>query len=58
MNEADFQQPNWQEELFGKNYGKLLEIKEKWDPNQLFYVLHNVGSEVWTVAENGRMCRT
>lgn len=58
MNEADFKQPNWQEELFGSNYGQLLEIKKKWDPDHLLYALHTVGSDAWSVAEDGRMCRT
>ncbi|KAJ4130590.1 hypothetical protein NW754_009643 [Fusarium falciforme] len=57
MNEADFRQPNWQKTFFGANYAKLLSIKRKWDPTSLFYVLKGVGSEAWTVAENGRMCR-
>ncbi|KAH7120704.1 FAD binding domain-containing protein [Dactylonectria macrodidyma] len=57
MNEADFRQPNWQKTFFGDNYAKLLTIKRKYDPGNLFYVLKGVGSEAWSVAENGRMCR-
>ncbi len=56
MNEADFQQPNWQQTFFGSNYPTLLSIKKKYDPNSLFYGLRLVGSEAWTVANNGRMC--
>jgi hypothetical protein len=58
MNEADWRQPNWQEDFFGVNYDQLLCIKNDWDPNNLFYAVTTVGSEAWTVAENGRMCRT
>jgi hypothetical protein len=58
INEADFRQPNWQDDFFGVNYEKLLAIKNKWDPHHLFYATKAVGSEVWTVAEDGRMCRT
>ncbi|KAH8654952.1 putative isoamyl alcohol oxidase [Tricladium varicosporioides] len=58
LNEADFRQPNWQETFFGANYAQLLRIKNTWDPNHLFYAIKAVGSEAWTVAENGRMCRT
>jgi hypothetical protein len=58
MNEADFRQPNWQEDFFGENYDKLQSIKEKWDPSHLFYALTAVGSNRWTVAADGRMCRT
>lgn len=57
MNEADFRQPRWQEEFYGSNYEALLEIKEKWDPTSMFYVLKGVGSEAWTVEANGKMCR-
>ncbi|KAL2759357.1 hypothetical protein ACRALDRAFT_1025952 [Sodiomyces alcalophilus JCM 7366] len=58
MNEADFRQPNWQEVFHGSNYERLLEVKKKWDPQSLFYVLKGVGSEEWDVAPDGRMCRT
>lgn len=57
MNEADFRQPNYQEVFFGSNYNRLLSIKNKWDPNHLFYAIKSVGSEYWNVTENGRMCR-
>ncbi|KAL6898909.1 hypothetical protein GGI43DRAFT_72493 [Trichoderma evansii] len=58
MNEADFQQPDFQDVFFGANYPTLLKIKQKYDPNSLLYARAGVGSEVWTVAENGRMCKT
>ena len=57
VNEADFNQPNWQQTFFGSNYAALLAIKTKWDPASLFYVLKGVGSEAWTVNADGRMCR-
>lgn len=57
MNEGDFQQPNFQQEFFGSNYNTLLSIKKKYDPNSLFWGNRLVGSEAWTVANNGRMCR-
>lgn len=57
MNEADFQQPNFQEVFFGSNYNKLLRLKNRWDPEGLFYVRNAVGSEEWEVANDGRMCR-
>ncbi|KAF4122232.1 FAD/FMN-containing dehydrogenase [Geosmithia morbida] len=57
MNEADFQQENFQETFYGSNYAKLLKIKNKYDPCSLFYVQTGVGSEVWDVANDGRMCR-
>lgn len=58
VNEANFRQPNWKENFFGTNYDTLLSIKNKWDPDSLFYILKGVGSDAWTVAADGRMCRT
>lgn len=57
MNEADFRQIGWKEDFFGANYDKLLSIKNKYDPNNLFYAVTAVGSDAWTVAADGRMCR-
>lgn len=57
VNEADFRQPNFQTTFWGDNYAKLLSIKNKFDPNSLFYATVGVGSEAWTVANDGRMCR-
>lgn len=57
LNEADFQQPNWQDTFFGANYPKLKAIKAKYDPRGVFYILKGVGSEAWKVSTDGRMCR-
>ena len=57
MNEADFQQKDFQETFYGVNYRDLLKIKKKYDPRDLLYVRTGVGSEVWNVAKDGRMCR-
>lgn len=56
-NEADFRQGNWREVFFGDSYHRLLQVKRKWDPEGFFYVLKGVGSEMWSVSEQGRMCR-
>ncbi|KAH6684560.1 putative isoamyl alcohol oxidase [Halenospora varia] len=58
MNEADFQEPDYKKVFFGDNYAKLLTIKEKWDPDNVFYATAAVGSDVWTVAKDGRMCKS
>lgn len=57
MNEADYAQPNWREAFFGVNYAELVTVKRKWDPSSLFWALEVPGSEAWTVAGDGRMCR-
>ncbi|EFW99679.1 FAD fmn-containing isoamyl alcohol oxidase [Grosmannia clavigera kw1407] len=58
MNEADFQRPHFQEAFYGSNYGRLRAIKNVLDPDGLLYGHTAVGSEMWTVAEDGRMCKT
>lgn len=65
INEADVLEPNWQQSFFGDNYGKLVGIKEKWDPWGLFWAPATVGSEHWAVqtadgepTQNGKLCRT
>lgn len=57
MNEADFQQRDFQDVFFGTNYQRLREIKKKYDPQSLLYTVSGVGSEEWEVKKNGRMCR-
>lgn len=57
MNEADFNNPRWKQEFYGENYFRLRAIKKKWDPRDLFYATTAVGSDAWTVAKDGRLCR-
>ncbi|KAF9694659.1 hypothetical protein EKO04_007679 [Ascochyta lentis] len=52
-NEADIGEPDWQQAFWGRNYPRLLELKKKYDPTELFYVHHGVGSEGWAVEDNG-----
>lgn len=47
MSEADPTEPDWQTTLFGEKYERLLEIKQKWDPQGVFWCQHCVGSEFW-----------
>ncbi|KAL9611873.1 MAG: hypothetical protein Q9204_008992, partial [Flavoplaca sp. TL-2023a] len=50
LSEADFLQPDFQTTLYGQNYYKLRAIKDKYDPQHLFYTLTGVGSEDWNIA--------
>ncbi|EFJ17116.1 hypothetical protein SELMODRAFT_115290 [Selaginella moellendorffii] len=45
VNEADYNEPNWQQSFFGKNYPRLYHIKRRVDPINLFTCHHCVGSE-------------
>ena len=57
INEGDFNNPNWKVDYFGANYDRLLAVKKKYDPNDLFYAIASVGNDVWKVASDGRLCR-
>jgi FAD/FMN-containing dehydrogenase len=48
MAEGNFFDGNWQESFWGTNYARLLAVKDKYDPNCLFFVHHGVGSERWS----------
>ncbi|KAK3996644.1 FAD binding domain-containing protein [Cladorrhinum sp. PSN332] len=65
MSESDYIEPDWQESFHGDKYARLLEIKEKWDPEHVFYATNAVGSEKWRLGEvimghlpsqNSRLC--
>lgn len=63
-NEGDRLEPNFQWAYFGSNYPRLLELKQRFDPFNLFYAVTSVGSEYFEVRsvdnvanENGRLCR-
>jgi hypothetical protein len=65
LNEASVMEPDWQSSFYGTNYARLLEIKKKRDPKDVFYATTAVGSEFWEVrdgeqgvqTQNGRLCR-
>ncbi|HHT0593494.1 TPA: FAD-binding protein [Legionella anisa] len=44
-NEADYFIKNWQSALWGSTYPRLLQIKHKYDPQNIFTCHHCVGSE-------------
>lgn len=64
MNEADVEEPGFQESFYGENYERLGEIKRGRDPWGVFYAVTGVGSEGWRVegteglpTQEGRLCR-
>jgi FAD/FMN-containing dehydrogenase len=57
INEANWQQPQWQDVFYGDNYARLRSIKAKYDPSDVFYGLTAVGSEAWEADAEGRLCR-
>jgi Berberine and berberine like len=47
VSETNFFEPQWQQSFWGANYPRLLAVKDKYDPEGLFFVHHGVGSERW-----------
>ncbi|KAF7333811.1 FAD-binding domain-containing protein [Mycena venus] len=65
MNEADVQEPEWQQSFFGDHYPRLLHIKRHRDPWGVFWAPTTPGSEAWEVVvadglplQTGPLCRT
>jgi FAD/FMN-containing dehydrogenase len=46
--ESNFFEADWQRSFWGSNYGRLLAVKARYDPDGLFFVHHGVGSERWS----------
>lgn len=45
LNETDYFEESWQESFWGPHYQRLLAVKARYDPTNLFRVHHGVGSE-------------
>ncbi|KAI1404441.1 FAD-binding domain-containing protein [Hypoxylon fuscum] len=58
LNEADFQAPDFKSTFYGDHYERLLAIKNKYDPNGIFYCKTAVGSDRWEERIDGRLCTT
>ena len=48
VSESDFFDPDWKQSFWGANYDRLRAVKERYDPDGLFFVHHGVGSEDWS----------
>ncbi|KAL8717157.1 MAG: hypothetical protein Q9225_005576 [Loekoesia sp. 1 TL-2023] len=57
LSEGDFKLKTWKEDFYGENYERLRAIKRNYDPDDLFYATTAVGSDEWSVREDGRLCR-
>jgi len=48
VSESSYFQRDWQQAYWGSNYARLAQIKQKYDPDGLFFVHNGVGSEQWS----------
>jgi FAD/FMN-containing dehydrogenase len=46
LNETDYFEVDWQRSFWGTHYERLLAVKRRYDPTNLFRVHHGVGSEL------------
>ncbi|KAL2062758.1 hypothetical protein VTL71DRAFT_5830 [Oculimacula yallundae] len=63
LGESDREDVGFQQNFYGKNYARLLKIKNELDPEDVFWAKTAVGSDAWQVVndgpvddENGRLC--
>ena len=48
VSESNYFEADWQKAFWGTNYARLRAVKDKYDPEGLFFVHHGVGSEDWS----------
>jgi FAD/FMN-containing dehydrogenase len=48
VSESNYFEPDWRSAFWGANYPRLRQVKDKYDPDGLFFVYHGVGSEDWS----------
>jgi FAD binding domain/Berberine and berberine like len=47
--ESSFSQSDWQHAYWGKHYDRLRSVKQRYDPDGLFFVHQGVSSEAWSL---------
>jgi FAD/FMN-containing dehydrogenase len=48
VSESNYFNPHWQHAFWGGHYARLRSIKNRYDPEGLFFGHHGVGSEDWS----------
>ncbi|KAL4937006.1 hypothetical protein BDV06DRAFT_227371 [Aspergillus oleicola] len=55
LNKANPYEPDWQYAFYGENYGRIFNIKAKYNSDGVFYVPTGVGSDSWVQRDDGRL---
>ncbi|KAI4594301.1 hypothetical protein KJ359_008576 [Pestalotiopsis sp. 9143b] len=56
LNEASAGDLDWKTDFYGANYDRLLSVKNKYDPDHMFYGRTAVGSDYWVEQDDKRLC--
>jgi FAD/FMN-containing dehydrogenase len=48
ISESNYFDTEWRNSFWGANYARLIAVKDKYDPDGLFFAHHGVGSERWS----------
>lgn len=48
VSESNYFEADWRNAFWGTNYARLRAVKDRYDPEGLFFVHHGVGSEDWS----------
>ena len=48
VSESDYFEKDWKQSFWGPNYARLARIKQRFDPDGLFFAHHMVGSDRWS----------
>jgi FAD/FMN-containing dehydrogenase len=57
-NEADPFMKEWRHEMYGDHWSRLLDVKERYDPQGFFYSHHTPGADKWQLDGSGRLCKS
>ncbi|KAH8585894.1 hypothetical protein B0O99DRAFT_679122 [Bisporella sp. PMI_857] len=58
LNEANPIDPDWKQVFYGDNYNRLLDIKDRYDPNSILYGLTVVGATVGKCTRTGSFAKS
>ncbi len=57
LNEANYAMPDLLRQSYGPNLERLRQVKQRYDPEDIFWAAAAVGREAWAPDAEGRLCR-